>query len=126
VRIFRRGAATWDTQRRVHERPRFPPGSRQWALPIPLDHLSFRDLAHARAKSLRYAALAAEELRARGRRPSLAGGALRTAWRWCRVYLLRGGLLMGRIGWALARIQAEAVWRRTMWARNGGPANRLE
>jgi (heptosyl)LPS beta-1,4-glucosyltransferase len=126
VRVFRRAAAVWDPAQRVHERPRFPRGSRLRALPIALDHFSYRDIAHARAKSLRYAALAAEGLRARGRRPKLVAGAVRAAWRWCRAYVLRGGFLMGRVGWALAHIQAEAVWKRTKWARNGVPRGGLE
>ncbi len=126
VRVFRRDAVSWDERQRVHERPRFPRASRQAPLNVPLDHFSFRDLAHARTKSLRYAALSAVALRAEGRRPSRAAGALRATWRWCRAYVLRGGFLMGRIGWSLAVIQAEAVWKRTTWARNGVPPHRLE
>jgi glycosyltransferase involved in cell wall biosynthesis len=118
VRLYRRAAAAWDSAERVHERVRFPGGGRVVRAPVVLEHHSFRDLAHARAKYLRYAAWAAADLRASGRRPSRLEGLLRATWRFVRCFFVRGAFLMGRDGLALSCIQSLAVWRRTVWTRD--------
>ncbi len=117
-RLYRRDAVSWPAAR-VHERPELagPVGR----LPVALEHPSFRDLAHAREKHLRYAALAALELREGGVRPSIVSGALRAAWRATRSVVFRGGFLMGRLGLSMAWVEAGYVWRRTRWARSGIP-----
>ena len=120
VRLVRREAARWPPAR-VHERPELAGAVAHLAVPI--DHRGYRDLAHAREKTRRYAAWAAEERRLAGQRPLLADTLFRVAWRWLRVFLLRGGVLMGPVGWQLAALQARGVWWRDRWIRRGPPAD---
>lgn len=117
IRLYRRALVSWAPEQRVHERPRL--AGRVLRLEVPLEHHSYHDLAHARRKLLRYAAWSALALREQGRVPSWWGGLARAGWRWFRGYLLRGGFLMGRAGFALAGLQAKSVWYRTRWARTG-------
>lgn len=114
-----RVADTRFPERRVHERAVVAgPIARS---SVRVEHHGYRDRAHAVAKLRRYAALAAADLRAAGRRPSWIEGAGRAAWRWLTVAVLRGGLLMGGDGLFLATLQARSVWWRTGWARRGPP-----
>lgn len=108
-RVFRATAVRW-APARVHERPTLNGPMR--AAPVALEHLSYRDLAHARVKTWRYAALAAQDDAERGRRRGATSSAIRAGWRFLRVVLLRGGWLMGRLGWQLAWLQACGVWWR--------------
>ncbi|MEZ4472151.1 MAG: hypothetical protein R3F60_15425 [bacterium] len=118
VRLIRRDAARWSPDR-VHERPILV--GRTVDVRLPIDHFGYRDLDHAREKTRRYAAWAAEERGAAGRHPVALDTFIRVGWRWLRVYLLRGGWLMGRLGWQLAGLQARGVWWRDRWIRHGAP-----
>ena len=114
-RVFRVAAVDWPAAR-VHERPTL--AGRLAPLDVPLRHHSYRDLAHARAKTRRYAALAAvDDARSGLRRGPVAAG-FRALWRVARVFLLRHGWRMGRLGWRLAWMQARGVW----WRYRGPPA----
>ena len=118
LRLFRRGTARWPLAR-VHERPLVRGAVGR--LNVVIEHPGFRDLDHVREKQRRYAAWAALDLRAAHGRPSLFTGVVHASWRVARSYCFRGGFLMGRLGWSMAWIQAEYVWKRTRWAREGPP-----
>lgn len=122
LRLLRRGRARWP-EARVHERPEVE--GVVATLQLSIEHLGFRDLAHVREKHRRYAAWAALDLRAGGRRPTLLAGLARAAWRAVRSFVFRGGFLMGRLGWSMAWVQARYVWQRTCWAREGPPPQLL-
>lgn len=109
LRIFAVNRVHWPAQR-VHERAECDgPIAR---LDLPITHLSYRDLDHAEAKLRRYAAWAAEQDRAVGRRMGRGAALFRAGWRFIKVALLRHGWLMGRLGWRLAALQARSVWWR--------------
>ncbi len=122
LRLLRAGQVRWP-QARVHERPEVE--GVVASLSLPIEHPAFRDLAHVREKQRRYAAWAALDLRAAKRRPTLPAGLARATWRALRSYVFRGGFLMGRLGWSMAWVQAQYVWQRTRWAREGPPAELL-
>lgn len=115
ARIFRVDAVGW-APARVHERPRCD--GMIVRLPIVVRHHSYRDLAHLRAKTRRYAALAAADDARRGLRRGWGAAAFRTGWRFVRVLVFRQGWRMGRLGWRLASTQARGVW----WRYRGPPA----
>lgn len=121
-RVVRREAVRWDPADVVHERPRTRAPTARLALP--LDHFSFRDWAHLRAKWRAYANLAANGAPQAVSRALLAV-AFRSAWRWIRCYILRLGLLMGRDGLRLANAQAAVPWWRRQAARDRVP-HRIE
>lgn len=116
-RVFRVAAVHWPAAQ-VHERPECDGAVLRLA--VVLRHESYRDLAHMRAKTRRYAALAALDDARLDRRRGIGAAAFRTGWRFLRVFVLRQGWRMGRLGWQLAWTQAQGVW----WRYRGGPAIR--
>jgi hypothetical protein len=72
-------------------------------------HWPYRDLSHHLEKINRYTSQLAAEQRGRGRRPSLAKLVLDPPWKFLRMYLLEGGLLMGRRGFVISALAAVYV-----------------
>jgi glycosyltransferase involved in cell wall biosynthesis len=97
TRLFPRGAVRWEGE--VHERP----VAGRPALPLAghLPHLTYRDWDHYLAKQFRYAALWAEEARARGRTASPLAAVLRAGAGFLKMLFLNLGLLGGPVTWAL-------------------------
>lgn len=75
-----------------------------------LDHTPCRDLRHHLEKVLAYSRMSADDLAARGRRARWSDVALRPAVHFGREYLLRGGVLDGRLGLVLAGLGAVGVF----------------
>lgn len=73
-------------------------------------HWPYRDLAHHLEKVNRYTGQLALEQRERGRRPSLVKLVLDPPWKFLRMWLLEGGLLMGRRGFVLSVVAAFYVF----------------
>lgn len=73
-------------------------------------HRPYRDLSHQVMKVAKYASLAAEDLRARGRRASVVDLTLRPAWRFVRDYVVYGGWRDGRAGFVVAMVSAFSVF----------------
>lgn len=73
-------------------------------------HRPYRDLSHQVMKVAKYASLAAEDLRARGRRASIVDLTLRPAWRFVRDYVVYGGWRDGRAGFVVAMVSAFSVF----------------
>ena len=116
MRLHRNGpSCRWIASVRVHEQLECQ--GHVGTCPVPIDHLSYADLEQARRKILRYARWSALAYGEQDRCPSVSAGALRALWRFVRSYVVRGGFLMGTVGWSLASLQAQGVWCRTLWAR---------
>lgn len=109
TRIFRRGQAHFSDDL-VHER--LVVRGRVATLREPLHHEAFVDLEEVLEKVNRYSSLGASELRALGRRGSLAQAIGHGAWAFIRTYLIRAGFLDGRIGLMLAISNAEGTYYR--------------
>lgn len=119
LRLYDRRAGEWNG-RRVHESVALKgqPG----VLRHDLQHYPYRDISHHLATIDRYTTLAAEEMRANGRRVSLAGLALHPPFAFLRNYVLRGGFRLGGVGFVLSVLNSYYVFLKLAktWAGSRG------
>lgn len=101
VRLFDRRRFRWGCAE-VHEGLEAEPGARMGRLDGAILHFTVDSRDQLATKTDRYSALFAEKLRRQGRRPRWAKVWLNPPWRFVRDYLIRGGLLDGRVGWVIA------------------------
>jgi glycosyltransferase involved in cell wall biosynthesis len=112
LRLFRRGKGRFSRDK-VHEHVDVM--GRVEKLKNPIEHDSITDLAHADDKIERYAAAAAEALRAKGKSSSRLKAWLRGQGAFLRTYIFRLGFLDGKTGWLVAdynRRYTTEKWRR--------------
>jgi glycosyltransferase involved in cell wall biosynthesis len=107
LRLYDRRAGEWNG-RRVHESVRLngEPGR----LNHDLQHYPYRDISHHLATIDRYTTLAAEQMKAEGRTPSLAGVALHPPFAFFRNYVLRGGFRDGGVGFVVSVLNSYYVF----------------
>jgi glycosyltransferase involved in cell wall biosynthesis len=117
LRLYDRRAARWNG-RIVHESVALDgePGR----LAHDLQHFPYRDISHHLATIDRYTTLAAEHLRANGRRPSLAGIAFHPPFAFFRNYILRGGFRLGGTGLIVSGLNAYYVFLKLAKTREAG------
>jgi len=116
LRLFRRTRGRFDG-RLVHEGVIVE--GRTGRLRGELRHFPYRDRAHHLEKVERYAALAAQQLRVEGRQPSWLDERVRPIARFLRMWIVKGGFLDGRAGFAAAVMGARYVARKYRLARRG-------
>ncbi|MFT3858118.1 MAG: glycosyltransferase family 2 protein [Aquabacterium sp.] len=73
-------------------------------------HYSYRDMQQARIKEDAYGRAGAQELIRKGRRPMALTPHLKGGWAWFRTFILRGGILDGRTGMAISRMNARTTF----------------
>lgn len=114
LRLYDRRAGEWNG-RRVHESVRLTgaPGR----LTRDLQHYPYRDISHHLATIDRYTTLAAEQMAAEGRTPSIAGVALHPPLAFLRNYLLRRGVLNGSAGFVVSVLNSYYVFLKLAKAR---------
>jgi glycosyltransferase involved in cell wall biosynthesis len=119
VRLIRRGRGRF-TERRVHESVQVDGEVRPLA--GHLEHRSYRDVSDFLVRADRYAALAAEDLIARGCRVHAWDFVLRPLGRFVGMYVLEGGFLDGARGFLLAALYAYYVLIRCakVWEKTKG------
>jgi len=117
LRLFRRGRGRF-IERAVHESVRVD--GRVERLAGHLEHRSYRDVGDFLARADRYAALAAADAVAQGRRAGARDFVLRPLGRFLSMYVLYRGFLDGWRGFLLASlyayyvlIRAVKIWERT-------------
>jgi glycosyltransferase involved in cell wall biosynthesis len=117
LRLFRRGRGRF-SERAVHESVRVD--GRVERLTGHLEHRSYRDVGDFLARADRYAALAAADAVAQGRRAGARDFVLRPLGRFLSMYVLYRGFLDGWPGFLLASlyayyvlIRAVKIWERT-------------
>ena len=117
LRLFRRGRGRF-IERAVHESVRVD--GRVERLAGHLEHRSYRDVGDFLARADRYAALAAADAVAQGRRAGARDFVLRPLGRFLSMYVLYRGVLDGWRGFLLASlyayyvlIRAVKIWERT-------------
>jgi len=103
VRLFRRGTARFSDDV-VHERLLY--NGTAGSLREPLLHDTYRSVAEAELKLARYAEDGARSMHRSGRRCGPWAAPLHGGWMWFRSAVLRGGVLGGRDGLAVARLVA--------------------
>ena len=118
LRLYDRRAATWNG-RRVHESVTLngEPGQ----LRHDLQHFPYRDISDHLATIDRYTTLAADEMRAEGRVPSIAGVALHPPFAFLRNYVLRGGFKNGSAGLIVSALNSYYVFLKLAKARESAP-----
>ena len=120
LRLYDRRAGEWNG-RRVHESVALKgsPG----VLSRELEHHPYRDISHHLATIDRYTTLAADEMRANGRRVSLAGLVLHPPFAFLRNYVLRGGFRLGGVGFVVSVLNSYYVFVKLAkaWSRPGPP-----
>jgi hypothetical protein len=85
-----------------------------------LQHFPYRDISEHLATIDRYTTLAADQMRADGRVPSLAGVALHPPFAFLRNYLLRGGFKNGGAGFIVSALNSYYVFLKLAKAREPG------
>jgi glycosyltransferase involved in cell wall biosynthesis len=75
-----------------------------------LIHHPYRDVSHQVSKVATYARWAADDLRARGRRPRLRDLLVRPAWRFVRDYVVMSGWRDGAPGFVVSAVSAFSVF----------------
>lgn len=112
LRLFRRESGRFSDDP-VHERVLL--AGAQGTLDGLLMHDSVDTMGDGRAKMLRYARSGADKLRARGK-GGLLSACVHGGWTFARGLLLRGGLLDGWRGVAIAMLNAQGTFLRYRWA----------
>jgi len=114
LRLYDRRAGRWNG-RVVHESVALDdePG----VLTSDLQHHPYRDISHHLATIDRYTTLAADQMRADGRVPSLAGVALHPPFAFLRNYLLRRGFMNGGAGLTVSILNSYYVFLKLAKAR---------
>jgi len=114
LRLYDRRAGRWNG-RRVHESVALDgePG----LLKNDLQHFPYASISDHLATIDRYTTLAAEQMRAEGRVPSLAGVALHPPFAFLRNYLLRGGFRNGGAGLIVSGLNSYYVFLKLAKAR---------
>ena len=107
LRLYDRRAAEWNG-RRVHESVALKgaPGE----LKQDLQHFPYRDISHHLQTIDRYTTLAAGQMRADGRTVSLAGLIFHPPFAFLRNYILRGGFLLGGVGFVVSALNSYYVF----------------
>lgn len=107
LRLFKRGAGRFSDSL-VHESVLMD--GRTARLKSPLLHYSYRTREDVSRKVEHYSSAAARQMFEAGKRSNLAGALLSGGWAFVRTYLLRMGVLDGRAGWHIARMNARTTW----------------
>lgn len=107
LRLFRRGTANFSGDL-VHEKLLL--NGTTGKLHSPLLHYSYRTADDVERKVQHYAASAARQMSSAGKRATLLDAPLRGGWAFLRTYLLRLGLLDGKAGLAIARMNARTTY----------------
>ena len=107
LRLYDRRAGQWNG-RAVHESVALngEPGR----LDHDLQHFPYRDISHHLQTIDRYTTLAAEQMRADGRTPSIAGVVLHPPFAFLRNYVLRGGFRSGSAGLVVSILNSYYVF----------------
>lgn len=114
VRLFAKGAASWNSAR-VHERLQLAPHIKPMRLPGELWHYTYKTMQEHLARNSRYAQLAAEEAFASGRRVSWVRPFVKGGARFLKSLVFKGGWKLGWRGWAIALIGAGQYFLRELY-----------
>jgi glycosyltransferase involved in cell wall biosynthesis len=108
VRLFTRDQRYSSTK--VHEGLEVRGGEEAGNLRGAMIHRPYRDIAHHAAKIMKYARWGAEDLRSKGRRPSVWALVARPAWRFVRDYFIYSGWRDGIQGFIAAVLSSFAAF----------------
>ncbi len=109
VRLFPRGAASWEGAH-VHEELRLEPNTRIEQLQGDLLHYSYPTVQAHRDRIERYSDLHARKMFSEGKRTNVLKRWFSPAVKFIQSYVLRMGMLDGAAGWSIAKLSARAVF----------------
>ena len=101
IRFFNRHEMQWDNKL-VHEKLEALQDLRIHKFKTPLYHYTYRSEEHIAAKFDHYARLRAKEWITSGKNPGILKRCFGPAFRFFRTYILKLGILDGRIGWIIS------------------------
>lgn len=107
LRLFRRGAGRF-SESLVHESVLLT--GRSEKMKNPLLHYSYLTADDVERKVEQYSTAAAKQMFQSGKQSGLAGAVLSGGWAFVRTYLLRLGVLDGRAGLSIARMNARTTF----------------
>ncbi len=107
LRLYHRSRASW-APKLVHESVRA--NGEVGRLSGELQHYAYRDIAHHYATMERYTSLAAEEMRAQGRRATVFHLIIHPVAAFLRNYILKRGFLDGTVGFTISKMNAYYVY----------------
>src|SRR5690606_17035375 len=109
-RLFRVSKCKYNPEKPVHEE--LLVNGKSGLLSHKIQHYSFRDYRHYKEKMKRYAHLKAIELHKKGKKVTFFKKHLKPAYRFFNHYLLRLGILDGKIGYIISKLNAYEVKER--------------
>lgn len=111
IRLFPQGGASWEGAY-VHEELVPKAGLTETWLSGDLLHYTYYTVGEHRERARRYASLASEKLRSKGKGTLILKGVFSPAWRFIQMYFIRLGLLDGWRGFRISAITAREVsWK---------------
>ncbi len=111
IRLFPKGGASWEGAY-VHEELVPQAGLSETWLLGDLLHYTYYTIEEHRTRAKRYASLAAEKLKSKGRGTLLAKAVFSPVWRFIQMYFVRLGVLDGWRGFRISSITArEVAWK---------------
>lgn len=115
IRLFRKDHGKYDHNKLVHEVPLI--SGKVKILKNKLDHYSYKDRVSYQKKIDSYARLRAQELYLKGLQPNAFHFYLKPAYRFIRHFIIRLGLLDGRSGFIMSKLEAEGVKKRYQYLK---------
>jgi len=107
LRLFKHGKGRF-TDSLVHESVQLQGRSKK--LRTPLLHYSYLDRSDVERKVAHYSDAAAQQMYAAGKHTTVLRAALSASWAFVRTWVIRLGILDGRAGWGIAKMNARTTW----------------
>jgi glycosyltransferase involved in cell wall biosynthesis len=109
-RLFKKSFCNYDESKPVHER--LIVKGKIGELDNKILHYSFRDYKHYKEKMTQYAILKAQQLHKQGKSVNLLSKKIKIAYRFFNHYIMRLGILDGKIGYQISKLNAYEVKKR--------------
>lgn len=109
-RLFRVSKCTYDHSKKVHEH--LIVNGESGLLKHHIDHFSFRNYEHYKEKMKHYAHIKAHELYNKGKRSSFFAAHIKPLYRFFNHFIMRFGILDGKIGYIISKLNAYEVKER--------------
>jgi len=107
IRLFPKDGSLWDGEF-VHEELVYPTNLRITALDGHLEHYSYYSFKGHRERADKYSKLTAQKMHKAGKKASLMKPYLSGIARFISMYILKGGVLDGKMGFKIAQISAQS------------------
>lgn len=107
LRLFPKEGSYWEGEF-VHEELVYPTNLKQEQLSGHLEHFSYYSFKEHRERADKYSTLTAQKMNKRGKKASMLKPFLSGLARFVSMYLIKGGILDGKMGFKIAQISAQS------------------